>query len=137
MESLNTVIMYCNVPVCNRNGACIFDAIRKGLICLQSSEFLIWTDSTRSGYQSDSAFWKSRAMSIGSGYGKQYRPTRALMEATTLQGSQVGVVVLSTSFTSGGPGSSPARSTSGLGFQSLPDSVGLTQNTVLGFPPTT
>ena len=47
-------------------------------------------------------------------------------------GSQVGVVVLSSSFTSGGPGLSPAQSTSGLGFQSLPDSVGFTQNITSG-----
>ena len=47
-------------------------------------------------------------------------------------GSQVGVVVLSSPFTSGGPGSSPARSTSGLGFQSLPDSVGFSQNITSG-----
>ena len=41
-------------------------------------------------------------------------------------------MVLSSPFTSGGPGSSPARSTNGLGFQSLPDSVGFAQNTISG-----
>ena len=45
---------------------------------------------------------------------------------------QVGVVVLSSPFTSGGPGSSPAWSTSELGFQSLPDFVGFTQNITSG-----
>ena len=51
---------------------------------------------------------------------------------TTSSGSQVGRVILSSPFTSGGPGSSPARSTSGLGFQSLPNSVGFTQNIISG-----
>ena len=44
------------------------------------------------------------------------------------QRRQVGVVVLSSSFTSGGPGSSPALSTGALGFQSLPDPMGFTHN---------
>ena len=41
-------------------------------------------------------------------------------------------MVLSSAFTSGSPGSSPARSTSGLSFQSLPDSLGFTQNITSG-----
>ena len=47
-------------------------------------------------------------------------------------GSQVGGVVLSSPFTSGGLGLSPAQSTSELGFQSLPDFVGFTQNVTSG-----
>ena len=48
----------------------------------------------------------------------------------SISGIQIGVTVLLSPLTTGDPGSSPAWSTSGLGFQSLVDSVNFIQNNI-------